>query len=66
MPIVTTYFRDLARVLANADPKVFGLLACHGVVKVANEQAGVFQFQFVFTIPPGLFIPRTLRDLLLE
>lgn len=39
MPIVTTYVRHLARVLATADPKVFGLLACHGVVKIASEQA---------------------------
>jgi hypothetical protein len=66
MPIVTTYVHHLASMLATADPNVFGLLACHGVVKVANEQAGVFQLQIVFAILPGLFISRTLRDLLLE
>jgi serine/threonine protein kinase len=66
MSIATTHVRDLARVLANADAEVFGLLACHGIVKIANEQAEIFQFQFVFAIPPGLFNPRTLRDLLLQ
>lgn len=64
--IATTHVRDLARVLANAEPKVFGLLACHGVVKVANEQADGFRFQFVFAIPPDLYNPRTLRDLFLQ
>lgn len=66
MSIATTHVRDLARVLSNADPKVFGLLACHGVVKVVNAQAEGFQFQFVFAIPPGLYAPRTLREILLQ
>ncbi|QGA19453.1 hypothetical protein EYB26_007142 [Talaromyces marneffei] len=66
MSTAIIHVRDLAIVLSNADPEVFGLLACHGVVAIANEQAESSQFQFVFAIPPGLFNPRTLRDLLLH
>lgn len=66
MSIATTHVRDLARRLSNADPWAFGLLRCHGVVKVLKEDGTVVQFQFIYDVPPGLSNPRTLRDLLLE
>lgn len=66
MSIASTHVRDLARLLSKADPWTFGLLCCHGVVKVVDGDGAVVQFQFIFDIPPSLSNPRALRDLLLE
>jgi hypothetical protein len=66
MSIASIHVRDLARLLSKADPWTFGLLCCHGVVKVVDGDGAVVQFQFIFDIPPSLSNPRALRDLLLE
>ncbi|PLB37688.1 uncharacterized protein BDW47DRAFT_131935 [Aspergillus candidus] len=59
------YARDLARLLANVDPKTFSLLKCDGVIEFP-ESPNSSQFEFIFPIPQGLSNPRTLRCLLLE
>ena len=59
----TQAIRDLARVLSKADPSTVGLLACRGVIKVANEE--VSKFELLYAIPDHLKSPRSLRDLLM-
>lgn len=59
--------RDLARKLSATDPITFGLLKCHGVVKVLDEKhERPSSFDFVFLVPPGLKSPRSLRHILLS
>jgi len=61
----TKDIRDLAKVLSKTDPLTFGLLACRGVIKVADSTKKVTKFELIFTIPEGLKTPRSLRSLLL-
>ncbi|KAL3440643.1 hypothetical protein BJX65DRAFT_314593 [Aspergillus insuetus] len=55
--------RDLVRSLSDSDTAEFGLLHFRGVIKAPNDR--YTEFQLVFDIPPTLFDPRTLRELLL-
>jgi hypothetical protein len=71
MKRTTNDVRKLARILSKVDPSTFGLLACQGVVKVyaedpppANQEP--YAFKFLFSIPPSLKSPKSLRTLLLE
>lgn len=67
--------RELAQVLRTVDPVRFGLLSCHGVIKVDKAETGTVgkarpekrlaQFDFVFDVPQHLMKPRSLRDILL-
>lgn len=59
--------RDLARVLSEVDPAIFGLLLCQGVAKVLEPPGGkITGFDLIFAIPPDLSrgVPRSLRHLL--
>jgi serine/threonine protein kinase len=64
--------RGLARKLSAADPTTFSLLKCHGVVKPhletdsSNAIVEEKPFRFVFSVPPHLTQPKSLRHLLLE
>ena len=63
--------RNLARILAQVDPSTFGLLKCQGVVKLnGGTNLAVPQsapsFKFIFSIPPRLTEPKSLRDILLS
>jgi serine/threonine protein kinase len=71
MTRTTRDVRKLARILSKVDPLTFGLLACRGVVKTSTEDPspigqGINSFKFVFSIPPSLKSPRSLRTLLIE
>jgi hypothetical protein len=72
MTRTTKDVRKLARVLSKVDPTTFGLLACRGVVKASTEDplAPMGQetnaFKFLFSIPPPLKSPKSLRTLLIE
>ena len=54
--------QDLASILANFDPFTTCLLTCDGAVKSTTSDG--HGFELIFSIPPGLHRPRTLRDLL--
>ncbi|KAF7505533.1 hypothetical protein GJ744_000695 [Endocarpon pusillum] len=59
--------RDLARVLSEVDPALFGLLVCQGVIKVRDPSTEeITGFDLIFLIPPELDqrVPRSLRSLL--
>lgn len=68
--------RELAQVLRAVDPVRFGLLSCHGVIKVDKANTGTVgkarsekrlaRFEFVFDVPQHLMQPRSLRDILLS
>lgn len=68
--------RELAQVLRTVDPVRFGLLSCHGVIKidkadtetVGKARSGklLSHFEFVFDVPQYLVKPRSLRDILLS
>lgn len=68
--------RELAQVLRTVDPIRFGLLSCHGVIKVEKEDTGTVgkarsekrlaHFEIVFDVPRHLIKPRSLRDILLS
>lgn len=68
--------RELAQVLRTVDPVRFGLLSCHGVIKVdesdtgtvgkARSEKGLAKFKFVFDVPQHLMNPRSLREILLS
>lgn len=68
--------RELAHVLRTVDPIRFGLLSCHGVIKVeqadpwttgkARSEKRPAHFEFVFDVPQHLKNPRSLRDILLS
>ncbi|MCJ1321669.1 hypothetical protein MMC15_007014 [Xylographa vitiligo] len=57
--------RDLARVLSKVDPFTFGLLTCHGVVKIMEGPPQAPGFRFIFRLPDTLSNPRSLRSTLL-
>lgn len=64
---LTKDVRELARKLSVADPALFGLLQCRGVVKIyGSESRKPTAFDFIFQIPPGLNSPSSLRSILLE
>jgi hypothetical protein len=42
--------RDIARMLVNVNPNVFGLLACQGVIKVLDCSNQVTGFEFIFIL----------------
>ena len=58
--------RDLARILSQVDPLVFGLLSCQGVIKVYDSEEQLTGFDFLFGVPPKLSSPRSLREILLS
>jgi hypothetical protein len=64
--------RNLARILAEVDPSTFGLLKCRGVIKVVNSResppsgASPMDFKFIFSVPPQLSNPQSLRNILLS
>lgn len=68
--------KELAQVLRTVDPIRFGLLSCHGVIKVeeaitgtvgkARSKKRLAQFEIVFDVPQHLINPRSLRDILLS
>ena len=61
--------RNLARILSEVDPSVFGLLKCRGVIKDAIENAAWSpcpNFHFIFEVPPDHTNPQSLRSLLLS
>lgn len=68
--------RELAQVLRTVDPVRFGLLSCHGVIKVDKADTGTVgrarsekrlaQFEFVFDVPKHLMGPQSLREILLS
>lgn len=63
--------RNLAHVLAQVDPATFGLLKCQGVMKHNGGgnlavSPSTPSFKFIFSIPPKLTEPRSLRDVLLS
>ncbi|KAF3927072.1 hypothetical protein AA313_de0203043 [Arthrobotrys entomopaga] len=67
VPAVTKAVRDLARKLMNADPDMFGLLRCKGVIKKSHlppRSNNIAAFVFIFEIPRGLSAPVGLRNLL--
>jgi hypothetical protein len=71
MTRTTRDVRKLARILSKVDPATFGLLACRGVVKASIEDVApngleFNAFKFLFSIPPSLKSPKSLRTLLIE
>ncbi|EFR03324.1 serine/threonine protein kinase [Nannizzia gypsea CBS 118893] len=54
--------REVAAVLHEADPKMMGVLHCHGFYWDAAQN----RFELRFHFPPGLSRPRTLLDLLCD
>ncbi|KAJ3475007.1 hypothetical protein NLG97_g9612 [Lecanicillium saksenae] len=65
--------RNLARILAQVDPSTFGLLKCQGAVRPeGGSNLAVPQsvappiFKFIFSIPPNLTEPKSLREVLLS
>lgn len=68
--------RELAQVLRTVDPVRFGLLSCHGVIKVDIADTGTVgkdksekrlaRFEFVFDVPQDLMKPQSLRKILLS
>lgn len=56
--------RDIARVLAQVDPNIFGLLKCHGVMK-RYESSELSGFDVIFDVPTEFANPRSLRSFLL-
>ena len=57
--------RNLARVLSKIDPLVFGLLSCQGVIKYFSADDNLHpSFELIFSIPPGLRLPTSLRSIL--
>jgi hypothetical protein len=63
---VTRDIRNLARVLSKIDPLVFGLLSCRGVIKYTGADGALSKFEFVFSIPPSLRNPSSLRSIFVE
>lgn len=63
---VTKDIRDLARVLSKIEPRIFGLLSCHGVIKCLDANHAPSRFEFVFKIPPALRNPTSLRAVLVQ
>jgi hypothetical protein len=57
--------RDIARILANVEPTVFGLLTCQGVVKLLDSSNQLTGFEFIFAVPTTFGEPRSLRTFLL-
>ncbi|EPS43130.1 hypothetical protein H072_2886 [Dactylellina haptotyla CBS 200.50] len=67
--MLTKSIRDLARKLMNADPEVFGLLRCKGVIKKSHpppRSNSISAFVFIFEIPVGLSEPQGLQSLLAD
>ena len=55
--------RNLARLLAEVEPAIFGLLRCRGVIKLPRQL--IFDFKFIFEVPRNLSNPQSLRAVLL-
>ena len=63
--------RDLARVLSKVDAMTFGLMTCHGVMKVfenreKQREPELVGFDLIFSVPLPLRCPRSLREVLLS
>lgn len=56
--------RYLAQKLRNADPLIFQILNCAGVMKVKDTSKQKLRFDFVLQIPKGMGKPQSLRELL--
>ena len=68
LDLVTKDVRELARRLSSVDPLTFGMLQCHGVIRVTQPiNRSLSSFDFVFKIPEELSNePRSLRSYLLS
>ena len=66
--LITKGVRELARKLSSVDPLTFGILQCHGVVRLTEPRSRrPSSFDFVFRIPRELSNePRSLRNYLLS
>jgi hypothetical protein len=63
--IMTQDIRRLASKLKAADPSTFGLLKCHGAVKIRSQASDrITSFEMVFQTPSPAHRPRTLRQYL--
>jgi hypothetical protein len=64
----TKAVRNLARLLAEVDPSIFGLLRCRGVIKVpkSGPKQPLLDFKFIFDVPHRLSNPQSLRAVLLS
>jgi len=60
--------RNLARILAEVEPSIFGLLKCKGVIKLPKVPASPYEgprgFKFIFGVPRHLSNPQSLRAVL--
>ncbi|KAJ9602315.1 hypothetical protein H2200_013170 [Cladophialophora chaetospira] len=63
---VTKDIRNLARILSKIDPLVFGVLSCRGVIKYIDTDPAQSRFEFIFSIPPSLQNPASLRGILVH
>jgi hypothetical protein len=63
---VTRDIRNLARVLSKIDPYLFSLLSCRGVIKCFDASNALSRLEFVFSMPPNLRNPTSLRSILVE
>ena len=57
--------RDVARLLGNVDPNVFGLLACRGVLTIRGPVL-TSTYELIFKLQAQFDNPRSLRTILLE
>lgn len=58
--------RDLARILAEVEPKLFCLLRCQGLIRISDGSQRVSGFEFAFPMPPACDDPSGLRSFLLD
>lgn len=58
--------RNLARILTQVEPKIFGLLKCRGVIQLPRASPEpTIDFRFIFEVPRNLSNPQSLRAVLL-
>jgi serine/threonine protein kinase len=61
--IMTKDIRSLAATLKNADPHIFGILRCQGVVKLLDKAQQLEAFMLIFETPTdSIEEPRSLRS----
>jgi hypothetical protein len=67
VPAVREDAESLARKLKQIDPNIFGILACHGLVKRKNRETGrLSSIEMVFRLPHDTAYPASLRYHLLQ
>lgn len=64
MPGLPKDIRYLAQRLRNADPLIFQILNCAGVMKAKDTSRQTNNFDFVLQVPKGMEKPKSLRELL--